>query len=68
MSNNEAWLVLSFAIMVVAVLATLYEKLERLEKRMARLDRDEDADGDDDDARSTRAGWMADHGRRDRSL
>jgi len=38
MSNNEAWLVLSFAIMVVAMLANLYEKCEELEKRLDRLE------------------------------
>jgi hypothetical protein len=38
MSNNAAWLLLSFAIMVVAVLATLYEKLEQLEKRLNLLE------------------------------
>jgi hypothetical protein len=57
MSNNETWLVLSFAIMVVAVLATLYEKVEKLEKRLARLEGDTDTD--DDDAVSARAGWTA---------
>jgi hypothetical protein len=49
MSNNAAWLILSFAIMVVAVLATLYEKVQQLEKRLNRLD----AGGEpDDDGRS----------------
>jgi hypothetical protein len=45
MSNNAAWLLLSFAIMVVAVLATLYEKVEQLEKRLKRLE----AGGEPDD-------------------
>jgi len=31
MSNETTWLLLSFGIMVVAVLAVLHEKLERLE-------------------------------------
>lgn len=38
MSNNAAWLLLSFGIMVVAMLATLYEKVEQLEKRLNRLE------------------------------
>jgi hypothetical protein len=38
MSNNAAWLVLSFAIMAVAVLATLYETFEGLAKRLSRLE------------------------------
>jgi hypothetical protein len=37
-SNHAAWLLLSFAIMVVAMLATLYEKLEHLQKRVERLE------------------------------
>lgn len=45
MSNDVAWLLLSFAIMVVAVLATLYEKVEQLEKRVKRLE----AGGEPDD-------------------
>jgi hypothetical protein len=47
MSNNEAWLGISFVIMVVAVLATLYEKFEELEKRLNRLEtrREPDDDG-----------------------
>jgi|KBSSwiStaDraftv2_1062776.scaffolds.fasta_scaffold169188_2 hypothetical protein len=52
MSNDAAWLLLSFAIMVVAVLATLYEKIEQLEKRLKRLE----AGGEpDDDERSAHA-------------
>ena len=52
MSNDAAWLLLSFAIMVVAVLATLYEKVEQLEKRLKRLE----AGGEpDDDERSAHA-------------
>jgi hypothetical protein len=62
MTNNETWLVLSFAIMVVAVLATLYEKVEKLEKRLARLEGDTGTD--DDDVLSARAGWMATRPRR----
>ena len=46
MSNNEAWLVISFAIMVVAVLATLYEKFEELEKRLNRLEARKEPDDD----------------------
>ena len=46
MSNNAAWLLLSFAIMVVAVLATLHEKLEQLEKRLRRLEAGEEPDDD----------------------
>jgi hypothetical protein len=38
MSNEAAWLLLSFAILVVATLATLYEKVDRLEKRLDRLE------------------------------
>ena len=44
MTQNETWLVLSFGIMVVAVLATLYEKVERLERRLGRLEGEGDAD------------------------
>ena len=46
MSNNVAWLLLSFAIMVVAVLAVLHEKLEGLEKRLNRLEGRGQADDD----------------------
>jgi hypothetical protein len=46
MSNNAAWLLLSFAIMVVAVLATLYEKFEELEKRLNRLEAGREPDND----------------------
>jgi hypothetical protein len=38
MSNNVAWLLVSFAVMVVAVLGVLHEKLEGLEKRLNRLE------------------------------
>jgi hypothetical protein len=38
MSNEAAWLLLSFAIMVVAMLATLYEKIDGLQKRLDRLE------------------------------
>ena len=37
-SNSVAWLVLSFAIMVVAVLARLSDKVERLERRLEQLE------------------------------
>jgi hypothetical protein len=37
-SNEAAWLLLSFAIMVVAMLATLYEKIDSLQKRLDRLE------------------------------
>jgi hypothetical protein len=38
LSNEAVWLLVSFAVMVVAVLATLYEKLEDLQKRLTRLE------------------------------
>jgi hypothetical protein len=38
MSNEAVWLLLSFAIMVVAMLATLYEKIDSLQKRLERLE------------------------------
>jgi hypothetical protein len=57
MSNNAAWLVLSFAIMVVAVLATLYEKFEQLEKRLNRLEAEREPDEGGISARA--AGSMA---------
>ena len=39
MSNEIAWwLLLSFGIMVVAMLATLHEKLERVEERLNSLE------------------------------
>jgi hypothetical protein len=41
MSNEAAWLLLSFAIMVVAMLATLYEKVDSLQKRLDRLEAQE---------------------------
>ena len=47
MSYEAAWLLLSFAIMVVAVLVNVHEKLERLEERLDRL---ETRDGADDHA------------------
>ena len=46
MSNNAAWLLLSFAIMVVAVLATLYERVEQLEKRLKRVEAGAEPDDD----------------------
>lgn len=44
MSNSAAWLILSFAVMVVAVLATFHEKLEALEKRLNRLEAGSESD------------------------
>jgi len=38
MSTSTAWILLSFAIMVVAVLAGLSDKVEKLERRLARLE------------------------------
>ena len=38
MSNEVAWLLFSFAIMVVAMLATLYEKIDGLQERLDRLE------------------------------
>jgi hypothetical protein len=65
MSNNAAWLVLSFAIMVVAMLANLYQKFEELEKRLNRLEAGREPD---DDGISAHAGsiapeafWRRDH-------
>ena len=46
MSNEAAWLLLSFAIMVVAMLATLYEKIDALQKRLDRLEGREGAAGE----------------------
>jgi hypothetical protein len=46
MSNNAAWLLLSFAIMVVAVLVTLYEKFEQLEERLNGLEARREPDDD----------------------
>ncbi|HEY7252227.1 MAG TPA: hypothetical protein VIG37_17150 [Methylomirabilota bacterium] len=45
---------LSFAIMVVAVLVNLHEKLERVEEKLKRL---EARDGADDPAADVRRGW-----------
>ena len=65
MSNNAAWLLLSFAIMVVAVLVTFHEKFEALEKRLNRLEAGREPD---DDGISAHAGsiapeafWRRDH-------
>ena len=44
MSNSVAWIVLSFAIMVVAVLARLSGKIETLERRLERLESPEARD------------------------
>jgi hypothetical protein len=38
MSHESAWILLSFGIMVVAVLARLSEKLETLERRLKQLE------------------------------
>ena len=38
MSDHAVWLALSFAIMVVAVLAKLSDQLEKLERRLTRLE------------------------------
>jgi hypothetical protein len=35
---EAAWLLLSFAIMVVAVLVNVHERLERLDERLTRLE------------------------------
>jgi hypothetical protein len=59
-SNEATWLLLSFGIMVVAVLAVLHEKLERLEERLRRLEPPDESDLRRADA--TRVG-----GHRDRS-
>ena len=56
MSNNAAWLILSFAIMVVAMLANLYEKFAELEKRLNRLEAGREPD---DDGISAHAGSIA---------
>jgi hypothetical protein len=56
MSNIAPWLLLSFAILVVAVLATLYEKFEELEKRLNRLEAGREPD---DDGVSAHAGSIA---------
>lgn len=47
MTNEAVWLMVSFAVMVVAVLATLYQKVEDLEERLKRLDGDDQADDDE---------------------
>jgi hypothetical protein len=44
MSYEAAWLILSFAILVVAVLVNVHEKLERLEEQLKRLEAGEGAD------------------------
>jgi hypothetical protein len=46
MSNDATWLLLSFAIMVVAVLARLSDKVEKLEKRLVRIEPPEEGDED----------------------
>jgi hypothetical protein len=65
MSTNVVWwLLLSFAVMVVAMLGFLYEKLEGLERRLNRL---EGRGGADDDGFLADAGfteretWRHDH-------
>jgi len=44
MSNETTWVLLSFGIMVVAVLAVLHERLERLEERLRRLEPPDESD------------------------
>lgn len=44
MSYEVAWLLLSFAIMLVAVLVNVHEKFERLEDRLDRLEARDGAD------------------------
>jgi hypothetical protein len=68
MSNTVAWLLVSFAVMVVAVLGVLHEKLEGLEKRLNRLegrgraDDDGSVPADAAHARFTERGaWRHDH-------
>jgi hypothetical protein len=65
MNNSVAWLLVSFAIMVVAVLANLHEKLEGLEKRLNRLEGRERADDDGSvpahAAFTERGAWGHDH-------
>ena len=39
MSTTTAWILLSFAIMVVAVLARLSDTVEKLERRLEQLER-----------------------------
>ena len=46
MDNHVAWLVVSFAIMVVAILARLCDKFEKLEERLKRLEAPEGRDFD----------------------
>ena len=60
MSNEATWLLLSFGIMVVAVLAVLHEKLERLEERLRRLEPPDESDLTRADA--TRVGGHRDRG------
>lgn len=47
MSNEAVWLIVSFAVMVVAVLATLYEKLEDLQARVKQLEGGEEEEDDE---------------------
>jgi hypothetical protein len=54
MSYEAAWLLLSFAIMVVAVLVNVHEKLERLEEQLKRL---ETRNGADDRASGLHRSW-----------
>jgi BMFP domain-containing protein YqiC len=54
MSYEVAWLLLSFAILVAAVLVNVHEKLERLEERLKRL---EAREGAEDTAAELPRGW-----------
>ncbi|HEY7870909.1 MAG TPA: hypothetical protein VIF59_16870 [Methylomirabilota bacterium] len=44
MSYEAAWLILSFAILVVAVLVNVHGRLERLEEQLKRAEAGEGAD------------------------
>jgi hypothetical protein len=44
MSTSAVWLLVSFGILVVAVLAILSGKMEKLERRLTRLEGSEDID------------------------
>ena len=53
MRYEIAWLLLSFAIMVVAVLVNVHEKIQRLEEQVSQLTRD----GAEDRASERQRGW-----------